>query len=42
VLKLQFSKHVSGYVMGEGIWQGDYYTQHELMTFIRAEINLTF
>jgi hypothetical protein len=42
VLKHQFSKHVSGYVMGEGIWQGDYYTQHELMTFIRAEINLTF
>jgi len=42
VLKHQFNKHMSAYVMGEGIWQGDYYNQHDLMTFVRAEINLTF
>jgi hypothetical protein len=42
VLKHQFSKHMSAYVMGEGIWQGDYYAQRDLMTFVRAEINLTF
>jgi len=28
--------------MWEGIWQGDYYTQRDLMSFFRGEINLTF
>ena len=42
VLKHQFSKHVSAYVMDENIWQGNYYSNSSVMTFVRAEINLTF
>jgi len=41
-LQHQFSKHVSAYVMDENIFQGDYYSHRDLMTFIRAEVNLTF
>jgi hypothetical protein len=42
VLKHQFSKHVSGHLWGECLWERDYYTQHDLMTFVRAELMFTF
>jgi hypothetical protein len=42
VLKHQFSKHVSAHLWAEFIWQGDYYTSRDLLTFIRPEIMFTF
>jgi len=42
VLKHKFNDHVSAHLWGECIWQGDYYAQRDLMTFLRAEIMLTF
>ncbi len=42
VLKHQFNKHIAGHVWGECIWEGDYYAQRELMTFLRAELLFTF
>ena len=42
VLKHQFNKHLSAYVMDENICQGDYYRSRDVMTFVRAEVNLTF
>jgi len=42
VLKHQFNKHVSGHLWAEFIWQGDYYAQRDLMTFLRAEMLFTF
>ena len=42
VLKHQFSKRVSGHLWSEFVWQGDYYAQRDLMTFLRAEVMFTF
>jgi hypothetical protein len=42
ILKHQFSKHVAAHLWGEFVWMGDYYRQHDLMTFLRAEVLLTF
>jgi hypothetical protein len=42
VIKHQFNKHVSGHLWGELVWMGDYYVNKDLMTFLRAEILLTF
>ena len=42
VLSHQFSKHLSGHLWGEWIWEGNYYKQQDLMTFLRAEVMLTF
>jgi hypothetical protein len=42
VLKHKFNDHVSAHLWGEYIWQGDYYSHRDLMTFLRAEIMLTF
>jgi len=42
VLKHKFNDHVSAHLWGEFIWMGNYYQQRDLMTFLRAEILLTF
>ena len=42
VLKHQFTKNISGHLWGEWIWEGDYYAQRDLMTFLRAEVMFTF
>jgi hypothetical protein len=42
ILKQQFSKRVSGHLWGEFIWQGDYYAQRDLLSFLRAEVMVTF
>lgn len=42
VVKRQFSKYLSGHLWAEWIWQGDYYAQRELLTFLRAELAIGF
>jgi hypothetical protein len=42
VLRHQFSQHLSAHLWGECIWEGNYYKQQGLMTFLRAEVMLTF
>ncbi len=42
VLKYKFSQHLSGHLWGEVVLPGDYYTSRDMMTFLRAEIMLTF
>lgn len=41
-LKHQFNKHIQAHLWGEFVWEGDFYEQRDLMTFLRAEIMLTF
>jgi hypothetical protein len=38
----QFSKDLSGYLLGEFIEQGSYYARRDLLTFIRCELAYTF
>jgi len=42
ILKHQFNKNISALVKGELLWEGDYYAQRDLMTFIRTELTFTF
>ena len=42
VAKYQFTKNLSGHLWGEWVWEGDYYSQRDLMTFLRAEVMFTF
>ena len=42
ILKYQFNKNLCGHLWGEFQWQGNYYQQQCLMTFLRAEATLTF
>jgi Alginate export len=42
VAKYQFTKNFSGHLWGEWIWEGDYYAQRDLMSFLRAEVMFTF
>jgi len=42
VLKHKFNDHVSAHLWGEWIWEGNYYAQRNLMTFLRAEVMFTF
>jgi hypothetical protein len=42
VLKYQFNKHLSGHLWAEGVWQGDYYNNRDLLSFLRAEVMFTF
>ncbi|MGC8744430.1 MAG: alginate export family protein [Verrucomicrobiia bacterium] len=42
VLKVKFSKHVSGHLWGEFLWAGDYYAKRDLFTFVRTEIYFTW
>ncbi len=41
-LKHQFNKHWQAHLWGEFVWQGDYYAQTDLMSFLRAEVMFTF
>ncbi len=42
ILKYQFNKHLAAQVKGELLFEGDYYAQRDLMTFLRTELNFTF
>jgi hypothetical protein len=42
LIKHQFSKHLTGHLWGEWVWEGDYYASEETMTFLRAEMQFTF
>ena len=42
VLSHQFSNHLGGHLWGEWIWEGNYYKQQDVMSFLRAEVMLTF
>ncbi len=42
IIKYKFTKHLSGLLMGECLFPGDFYTSRQVMDFVRAEINLTF
>lgn len=42
VLKYQIGKHAAAHLWGEFVWQGDYYTRRDMLSFIRAEIMFTF
>jgi hypothetical protein len=42
VLKHKFNDHVSAHLWAEFVWMGNYYTQKDLMTFLRAEVLYTF
>ncbi|HWI57925.1 MAG TPA: alginate export family protein, partial [Bacillota bacterium] len=42
VLKYKFSQHLSGHLWSEFMLPGGYYADHDLWTFLRAEVLLTF
>lgn len=42
VLTHTFSKHLKGHLWAEFVWQGDYYTSDDLLSFLRAEITMTW
>jgi len=42
VLKRQLTKNVSGHLWAEFFAQGDYYARRDTMTFLRAELMVTF
>ncbi|MGA2748572.1 MAG: alginate export family protein [Verrucomicrobiota bacterium] len=41
VLKYKFNQHLSGHLWSEFLLPGDFYVNHKMMTFLRAEIMLT-
>jgi hypothetical protein len=41
VLTHNFSRHLKGHLWSEFMWQGDYYAQRNLLTFLRAELSWT-
>lgn len=42
VVKHQFNAHLSGHLWLERVWQGNFYTHREALTFLRAELMTTF
>ena len=42
IVKYQFNKNLSAQIKGEVLWEGDYYAQRDLMSFLRTELTLTF
>ena len=42
VLKHKFSDHLSGHLWAEWVWEGDYYKDQDIMSWLRAEILMTF
>jgi len=42
VLKHKFNDHISAHLWAEFEWMGNYYAHHDMMTFLRAEVMLTF
>ena len=41
-LLYDFNKYVSGHLWAEFFAQGDYYARRDTMTFLRAELMVTF
>jgi hypothetical protein len=41
-LKYKFNQHLSGHLWSEFLFPGDFYVNHSLITFLRAEVMLTF
>ena len=41
-LKYKFNQHLNGHLWAEFILPGDFYTHGNLMTFLRAEIMMTY
>jgi hypothetical protein len=42
ILRHQFNKHINAHLWGEWVWEGNYYAQRDMMTFLRAEVMFTF
>jgi hypothetical protein len=42
ILKYQFNKNLSAQVKDELLWEGNYYKQRDLQSFVRTELVLTF
>ncbi len=42
IVKYKFTKRLSGLLMGECLFPGDFYTSRQVMDFVRAEIMFTF
>jgi len=41
-VKRQFSKHLSGQVWAEVLREGNYYARRDLLSYLRAEMLVTF
>jgi hypothetical protein len=41
-VKRQFSKHLSGQVWAEVLREGNYYARRDLLSYLRAEMQVTF
>lgn len=41
-LKHQFTPRVAAHLWSEFVWEGDFYAQRDLMTFLRGEVSFTF
>jgi len=42
ILKYQFSRHLRAHLWSEFVFPGDYYANHDSMTFLRGEVTLSF
>ena len=42
ILRQQFNKYLSAQIKAEVLWEGDYYAQRDLMSFVRTEVIFTF
>ena len=42
VVKRQFSQHLSGNIVAEILRQGDYYAHRDTLSYLRAEMQVTF
>ena len=42
VLKHTFNKHVNAHLWAEFVWEGDYYSQRDMLSFLRGEVYLTW
>lgn len=42
ILKYQFNKYLSGHLWAEWVWRGGYYTNREVLTFLRPEVMFSF
>ena len=42
ILKYQFNKYVTAQVKGEILFEGDYYAQRDVMSFLRTELTFVF
>ena len=42
VLKHTFNKHLNAHLWAEFVWEGDYYAQRDMMSFLRGEVYFTW